>query len=141
MNKIMTILIVVFTTVITASSSKVFSAESQHSFKAANHSNDTKICLAAASDNLSALKSSLRRVSGIADGASNTTKTKYGLATIQCNDLDIVAFTNQFQASDTLKYINRRAPLKYRIDNNVTITDLAKLAPQHNEIILISANR
>ncbi|NMP16036.1 DUF3718 domain-containing protein [Thalassotalea sp. Y01] len=107
-------------------------------FVAKDNSIATKLCVHAVNNDVSAMKTYLRR------NAANSVRDLSGQARmaasqIKCNNTNLVEFTAQYGADNTFNYLNRRARSKYRIDNNVEIIDLSKtLAP--NTVIVVSAN-
>ena len=86
-------------------------------FKAMDKSLDTQLCVACANNNLSKLKRLLRRDEL---GAYNVAMN------LNCNNQDITNFAAQYDANKTAKYLNKFAPMKYKVDaDNIEIIDLA----------------
>ena len=101
-------------------------------FKGTDNSLDTRLCVAAGSNNLRSLKKASRRdVYGIKDITRH----------LKCNDLDITNFAATYDAYDTTSYLSKMAPKKYKVDlDQVQITDLARnSSPQKIKIIYVSS--
>lgn len=86
-------------------------------FKGTDNSLDTRICVAAASDNLRGLRQESRRdILGI----------KGVTRSLKCNHQDITHFAASYDAYKTTRYLSRNAPKKYRVKvDEMEITDLA----------------
>ncbi|MEW6998754.1 DUF3718 domain-containing protein [Colwelliaceae bacterium BS250] len=101
-------------------------------FKGADNSLDTRMCVAAASNNLRRLKGAVRM-----DGYGIRYITRF----LICNDQDITNFAAKYGTYNTTKYLNRYAPKKYKINSDeVEIIDLVHQSSSGQvEVIYISS--
>lgn len=101
-------------------------------FKAADNSLNTKICVAAANDNLVGLKKTSRLDRF---GIKNITRH------LKCNDQDVTNFAATYDAYNTTLYLSKMAPEKYKVNlSQVEITDLARnSSSEHSQIIYVSS--
>ncbi|WP_394176446.1 DUF3718 domain-containing protein [Thalassotalea litorea] len=90
-------------------------------FVAKDSSIATKTCIAAASNDVSAVKSNTRKAF---DG-------NYRLLshTLSCNGIDINRFAHSFGADDTNEFLNKRVSSQYRIDDSIEIIDISGSYP------------
>ncbi|MEW6997783.1 DUF3718 domain-containing protein [Colwelliaceae bacterium BS250] len=104
----------------------------RYQFQGIDNSLNTRICVAAGNNNISALKV-LSRLdqNGMRDIAENLT----------CNDKDITNFAAQNGALKTTKYLSLHAPKKYKVNvENVEIQDLAHY-PNHKIKVIYVASK
>lgn len=90
----------------------------KYQFKAADNSLDTRMCVAAANNNLIRLKQAAR----MADlGIKGITRK------LACNNRDITHFAATYGADKTTKYLSKKAPKKYKVNlGDVEITEIAQ---------------
>jgi len=91
---------------------------SPFTFVAADKSEETKLCALAVSNQLKALKKSLRRY-----GDYGLTHT---INAIKCNDQSLAKFAHNYYAVDTFTYLNKRSHNSNRVNARVTISDIAQ---------------
>ncbi|KGJ95778.1 DUF3718 domain-containing protein [Thalassotalea sp. ND16A] len=102
-------------------------------FKAMNNSLNTRICTAAANNDMPKLKQAIRKDKF---GARHVTST------LVCNDKDVTHFAAQYNAYETAEYLSRRAPHRFKVNlDDVQIIDLAfqSNVKQNIKVIYISA--
>ena len=90
-------------------------SDSNVTFQAGDNSLATKICVAAAQNDL---KSTKKQIDLILPGTniSKNGKTKLMTRNNRCNGMNIVAFTAKYQANDTFEYLNKRSVKKYQMN-------------------------
>ncbi|PKG82897.1 hypothetical protein CXF85_12255 [Colwellia sp. 75C3] len=93
----------------------------QYRFVANDNTLETKVCVLVGSNNLSKLKNIIWRFD----------INKKRLANVYlCNDLGLAKFAHKYNASETFKFINHFSNRKNKVETNVTISDIAMLAPE-----------
>ncbi|MDG1732620.1 MAG: hypothetical protein P8H39_06545 [Thalassotalea sp.] len=104
--------------------SHALASDSNVTFQAGDNSLATKICVAAAQNDLS---TTMKRIDLVLPGSkvSDNKKAKLVTRNNRCNGMNIVAFTAKYQANDTFDYLNKRSVKKYQM--NTQITDLAHI--------------
>jgi hypothetical protein len=105
----------------------------QYEFVAADQSKETKMCVAAVTNDKTKLRrlvSSDTRYVGVRDVAK----------TVVCNDVIIANFAYEYQANDTLDYLDRYTPRKYkRMRTSTTIKDITAKSSEEPTVIMIAS--
>ncbi len=110
----------------------------QYSFIADDDSLETQICVAAASNDLFALKEAISKISTKAKSMKG--KIRQVILKISCNNMDLVNFTAIYQAVDTFGYFNKKAPKKMRLPvNEISIKKLNASRDSELQTILVAA--
>jgi hypothetical protein len=96
----------------------------QYKFVAADDSIATEICVLAGSNEKAKLRNRIAKL------GSSKFKT---INSFRCNDMSMSNFANQYDATDSLKYINRYSHKTNIAQPSVTIKDLA-MTPADNSL-------
>ncbi|QYJ91777.1 MULTISPECIES: DUF3718 domain-containing protein [Shewanella] len=101
-------------------------------FVAQDSSAETKICIAAGSDNSSALKRKL---------VNYDHNMRFGVNSISCNGVSLAQFAHQYQASQSFQFLERHSSIANRVKTKVSITDLASNRSGGGEpiVVMVSA--
>ncbi|MCG9746553.1 DUF3718 domain-containing protein [Shewanella sp. Isolate8] len=87
-----------------------------YQFVARDNSVETKICIAAGSDNSSALKRKL---------VNYDHNMRFGVNSISCNGLSLAQFSHKYQAQQSYLFLERHSSIANRVKTKVSIIDLA----------------
>ena len=113
-------------------------AYGQYSFIADDDSLETQICIAAASNDLLAVKNAISKISTKAKSMKG--KIRQVILKITCNDMDLVKFSAIYHAVDTFGYFNKKAPRKMRLPvNEISIKQLNANRDSELQTILVAA--
>ena len=104
----------------------------EYQFVAGDRSLETKMCIAAVTNNVKKLKRLI------------AFETYYGVKDIAravfCNDLIIANFAYEYQANDTLAYLDRYTPKKEkRLRTRITIKDITAQAQGRPKVLMIAS--
>jgi hypothetical protein len=111
-----------------------------YQFVAADNSIDTKICLAAVTNDIKELRLNIMSSAGtrgVHTGARKVART------LMCNDQIVANFAYQYHASKTFEYLDRYTPKKYKGKRpDVTIQDIiASNANQEETTVVLVASK
>jgi hypothetical protein len=112
-----------------------------YQFVAADNSIDTKICLAAVTNDMNKLRLNIMRSSASARGVHSGARTV--ARTLMCNDQIVANFAYQYHASKTFEYLDLYTPKKYKGKRpDVTIQDIiASNANQEETTVVLVASK
>ena len=115
---------------------------SEYQFIAVDNSVDTKMCLAAVTNNKKALKRLMYKTHF---EVPKFNRIHYGVRIVArkllCNDLIIANFAYKYQAADTLAYLDRYTSRKDKKKRpTVTIRDIAAQGNDKPTVVLIASN-
>ncbi|MXR67418.1 DUF3718 domain-containing protein [Shewanella sp. JBTF-M18] len=102
--------------------------ETRYQFVAKDSSAETKICIAAGSDNSSALKRKL---------VNYDHNMRFGVNSISCNGLSLAQFAHQYQALQSFQFLERHSSIANRVKTKVSIIDLAQKSESGAPIIVM----
>ncbi|ASJ96733.1 MULTISPECIES: DUF3718 domain-containing protein [Shewanella] len=94
-----------------------FAYGANYQFVAEDNSLETKICIAAGSDNQASLKRKL---------VNYEHNMRYGVNTISCNGMSLAQFSHRYEALQTYAFLSRHSSLANKVKTRVSITDLAR---------------
>ncbi|QSX36390.1 DUF3718 domain-containing protein [Shewanella sedimentimangrovi] len=112
--------VLIFASLIAAGLSSLAHA-TDYVFVANDSSLETKMCIAAGSDNRSALRMRM---------TSDRANARYHANTIVCNGASLAQFAHQYGAQKTYNYLAPLTKNKYLYDEKVTIKDLTYAEPK-----------
>ena len=108
----------------------VSSNANNYQFVAADNSIETKICVAAVTNNKQALKRKIR-MSGI--------RVRSIARSLMCNDQIVANFAYMYNASETFAYLDRYTPKKFKSNRpSVTIQDIAAIHGKTTVVLIAS---
>jgi hypothetical protein len=96
-------------------------AAEEFEFVADDHSKQTKLCVAAASNDLVALKRSIRSLR-----RSPHEKTQVLVDSVRCNGVTPTRFARQYKAADSLAFLNQHSTHRVQeLEPTVTLREIA----------------
>ncbi|MFT6910417.1 MAG: hypothetical protein ACJAS1_007146 [Oleiphilaceae bacterium] len=116
-------------------------AAANYQFVGADNSIDTKICLAAVTNDMHKLRHNIMR-SGAGNRGVHTGARKVA-RTLMCNDQIVANFAYKYEASETFEYLDRYTPKKYQDQRpEVTIKDIvARHGKQEETTVVLIASK
>ena len=93
-----------------------FAYGTSYQFVAGDNNQETKICIAAGSDNQAALKRKL---------VNYEHNMRFGVNTISCNGMSLAQFSHRYGAWQTHAFLSRHSSIANKVKTQVSITDLA----------------
>lgn len=106
----------------------------EYEFVAMDGSKETKMCVAAVTNDMKKLRRLISHNYGIRDVGRTVAKTVF------CNDVIIANFAYEYQANDTVDYLDRYTPRKYkRMRTSITIKDITAKVNEKPTVIMIAS--
>jgi hypothetical protein len=106
----------------------------EYEFVAMDSSKETKLCVAAVTNDMKKLRRLISHNYGMRDIGSTVAKT------VLCNDVIIANFAYEYQANDTVDYLDRYTPRKYKkMRTSITIKDITAKVNEKPTVIMIAS--
>ncbi|MFT7201038.1 MAG: hypothetical protein ACI9UD_002704 [Glaciecola sp.] len=106
----------------------------EYEFVAMDSSKETKLCVAAVTNDMKKLRRLISHNYGMRDIGRTVAKT------VLCNDVIIANFAYEYQANDTVDYLDRYTPRKYKkMRTSITIKDITAKVNEKPTVIMIAS--
>jgi hypothetical protein len=101
-------------------------------------SKETKMCVAAVTNDMKKLKRLISHNYRMRDVAKTVAKAVS--KTVFCNDVIIANFAYEYQANDTVDYLDQYTPRRYkRMRTSITIKDITAKGSEKPTVIMLSS--
>jgi hypothetical protein len=105
-----------------------------YQFFAADKSPETQFCVNVGNNDVDTMRQKLRKI-----GTDEAMRRNVNIVT--CNGMSPAQFAHKYKAGDTFKYLNIRSSPSKRVQQSVTISDIAKVDSNDEPILVYVSTR